>query len=557
MPEQKDKMTFRDKVRVFFRWRYLFWLSAAALAAVLLLLAHTISLEYSAVAKLESRVGPTLPERGLDGVTGTERLEQIRRTLIQGLSGRTTVEGVAEKLGLFEGLELDGENDEKVEAARQQIVRSIQARLDIRWDVQSREVDLVSVRFTDSDPDLAADVPNMLVDVYMVNTRAETRDQLGISRDWLLSKVNDYKEELSGYTNQKIELETNHVGLMEGVQLDIVRREQQAKADLVAIRRLRAIAQVKYDSLVAARDELTDYDEPVQIIKAPNPELERLGAELREYKVELDLAMTLQHMTREHPAIKTLLARIALMEDRIRNTPPEIIVQAVYGTGGGAESYAAQVAAAQSEVEILTAEYHRVESQIEGYEKMMADFEGVRGEYTIVLENVEDLQIKVDLWEARLRQVDMALEAELEQKRTEVIKVESAQKPYLPSFPVLAHVLVVTYLGALGFGALVVFFWSSKDRTFSTTEQAAREFDVPVIGAVGEIVTTGRKQQQNLWKWVIAPVVTAAIVIVLAILTLSIALKLRHPRRYQHWREDPVGFVADGGEAAPATETNQ
>ncbi|MHC4986565.1 MAG: GumC domain-containing protein, partial [Planctomycetota bacterium] len=461
MPEQKDKMTFRDKVRVFFRWRYLFWLSAAALAAVLLLAAHTVSLEYSAVAKLESRVGPTLPERGLDGVTGTERLEQIRRTLIQGLSGRTTVERVADDLGLFEGLGANGENEEKVDAAKQQIVRSIQARLDIRWDVQSREVDLVSVRFTDSDPDLAADVPNRLVDIYLQNTMEQTEGQLTQSHGWLQSKVDQYKAQLQVHTNKKIELETNHVGLMEDVQLDIVRREQQAKADLVAIRRLRDIAQVKYDSLVAARDELTDYDEPVQVIRAPNPELERLGAELREYKVELDLAMTLQHMTREHPAIKTLLARIALMEDRIRNTPPEIIVQAVYGTGGGAESYAAQVAAAQSEVEMLTAEYHRVEAQIEGYKKMMADFESVRGEYSAVLENVEDLQAKVDLWEARLRQVDMALEAELDNERTEVVKVEGALKPYLPSFPVLAQVLVVTYLGALGFGALVVFFWSS------------------------------------------------------------------------------------------------
>ena len=561
MPEQNDKMTFRDKVRIFFRWRYLFWISAAALAAILLIVAHEVPLEYSASAKLESRVSPTLPEQALDGVTGSERLEQIRRTLVQGMSGREIIAAVAEDMGMFEDIDANEDmSDERRAAAKNQIVASIQSNLDIRWDVQSREVDLVSVSYTSSDPDLAYKIPNLLVLEYTQATKDDTLRELGESMDFLNRNVTTFKAAMDAEIDKKIALETEYVGLVEHQQLDIVRRMIQAKADRDAVMKLLNIARGKLTALNAIKEtQEQDVDELTEEIRAPNPELERLGAELREYKVELDLAMTLQHMTREHPAIQTLLRRIAIMEERIRNTPEWIIIQQVYGTGAGAEEWAARVAASQAEVEILGAELDRVEAQIEGYEKMMASFEDVRGVYSKILESIEDLQTKVDFWEHRRRQVDMAYQAEKDvtNQRTQILPVEQAQRPYLPSFPALPHVLVVTYLGALAFGGLVVFFWNSKDRTFSTTEQAARAFDVPVIGAVGEIKTTAGAARQKTWRWVVAPIITAVIVIILALLTLSITLKLRHPRRYKQWRDDPAGFISKSHDNGPDAEISE
>ena len=57
MPEKNDTATFRDKVRVLFRWRSLFFFSAASLAAVLLLLAHVVPPQYKAATKFENAYG--------------------------------------------------------------------------------------------------------------------------------------------------------------------------------------------------------------------------------------------------------------------------------------------------------------------------------------------------------------------------------------------------------------------------------------------------------------------------------------------------------------------
>ncbi|HDZ21053.1 hypothetical protein LCGC14_0239220 [marine sediment metagenome] len=536
MSEKNNTATFRDKMRVLFRWRSLFFFSAAFLAAALLLLAHVVPPQYKAATKFENRISVVLPERGLEGVTSSESLEETRQTLRQRLTGRKATRAVAEELGLFEGLPTDDKGAADAKMGKQQIVAGIQGRLDVLWDAQSREVDLVSLTYTSSDAELAFKVPNALVKYYMTTTSADTIERLEQSYAFLVEQSDKFRDRVGDLTKRKIDLETEYVGLMEETQLDIVRREQQAKADLDAIRRLRNIAQQKYNRLMAMKEELEQTDRPLQIIKGPNPELERLGAELREYKIELDLAMTLQHMTREHPAIKTLLVRIAIMEERIRNTPPEIILQTMYGTVTGAESYAAQVAAAQSEVEILSAEYDRVESQIKGYQNMMQGYKPARQEYAKLLAEMADMESKAVLWEQRRREVGMALAAEQADLRTKFETMELADKPFRPSFPAVNHVLAVTLLGSIAFGSLAVFFWNAKDRTIATAEQAAKAFAVPVVGTISQIVTRKMRHARAVWRWLVVPLVVAVVLAVLAALAASVIVKLQHPDRYQQWQ---------------------
>ena len=566
MPEQNDKVTFRDKMRVFFRWRNLFLLSAAALAIGLLVAAHFVPVKFTAVTKFQSRVDSATPIRGMDNVSVLETHEQLRQTLRQRLTGRQAVAYVAVELGL-----LDGSIEQTPEGPvvtltdspqrQQSVIGTIQGGLDVRWDSQSKEVDLVSLTFTSGDATRSYEIPNALVAYYTENVGSEISLQLTKSHAFLVERAEHYGDLVKEWTEKKIDLETRYVGLMEDTQMDIVRRQQQAKADRDAVARLLHIATQKVARLEAMRDAVDsggEMDDPSQVIWAPNPELERLGQELREYKTELDLAMTLQNMTREHPAIQTLLTRIAIMEERIRNTPERIIVQEVYGTGGAAETWVAELAAAQSEVEILTAELDRVESQILGYEKMMSGYESARGEYAVILSELAELVAKTTMWDSRRRQVDMALEAEDAKLRMQVQQVEPAERPILPSFPALNQVLAVTFLGALAFGGLMVFFFNSKDRTIATGEQAAKVFEgVPVVGTIGQISTAGSRSRSFLCNWILSPILLALIVVIVAVLTLSITLKLRHPDEFKAFREAPVSYVLDGDNASKTAEPVQ
>jgi len=273
------------------------------------------------------------------------------------------------------------------------------------------------------------------------------------------------------------------------------------------VRHLLQIAKQKYARLQALKKESTTSSEPTETIKGPNPEMERLGSELREYKVQLDLAMTLNHMTKEHPAVKTLLERIAIMEERIRNTPTEIVLQKVFGAGAGADLLANQVAAAQAEVEFLEAEYDRVTSQVAGYEEMYAHYGPARKEYSQVMDDINRLSTEAKSWQARYRQVEMAMSAESANMRTDIAVVEKAKKPDSPSFPRLTTVFGVAFGGGLLFAGLLTFLAVRKDRTIATVEEAVDYFGLTIHGQVGEI-SSGRAQlAQRARSYVIMPLV--------------------------------------------------
>jgi hypothetical protein len=564
MPNQADRITtFRDRLRVFFRWQYLFLFSAAAVAIVVLLLAHNVEIEYSAATVFEMRVGMIVPDRGMGGVSDTEELKRLRQTVRQRMTNREAILAVGQKLGLFDPPDEDDDRTpEQIEADNRSTIGGIRKNLDVRWSAQSEEVDLVTLVFSCDDADLAYRMPNELVAHYGTTVQAERVAELTQSFDFLNGKSDEYRSVVKKMTYDKVTLETEHIGLMEEPQMDIVRRQMQAKADRDAVAALLKIAKDRLRSLQKLKEgaEEEETEVPAQIIKGPNPELERLGQELREYKTELDLAMTLQHMTRDHPAIRTLLTRIAIMEERIRKTPEEIVLQTVYDFGSGGEAYAAEVAAAQTEVEILQAELHRVDSQIEGYKKMMIGFEEVRPRYIAIIDELKDAESKAEMWESRRRQVEMALEAArgtTPDMPGMLTILEEAQRPTIPSFPRLNHVFAVALFGALAAGSLLVFFWNSKDRTVGTTEDAARYFDVPVIGSVGQIMTRGVRGKRFFRRWLIVPIVAAVMFLVIAVLVLSITLRLRRPEQYKQWREEPVAYATDKltGETESADDT--
>ncbi len=548
MAERKKKSTTRDLATMVFRRQAMFIVCAGGFALLALVGVHYLPVEYSTVAKFERRVDDAMASEGmLRGVGGRDALENIQMTLIEELGSSEAIEDVARKLGLVEkqpttaAASSAGADQPKMQRG---IVSQIRKGLDIRWDVQSHTVDMVSVNFTFGDRELAYLIPNALIDRYVQNASSKNRRRLEASRDFLREQVRNHDQEYQKIYAQRVELETQYVGLLEGVQPDIIRRQQQSKADLDAVRRLRDIARTKYASLLAIRKQQTEpTTQPVQVIKGPNPELERLGNELRQYKVELDLAMTLQHMTTEHPAIQTLLSRIRIMEERIRNTPTEIVLQRIYGSGSGADNYAAQVAAAQSEAEILSGEYDRIESQIVGYEKMMTTYEPARRTYTMIMGKLQDAQTTTENWRARLRDVEMALNAEMANRRTSVSSVEPAKRPESPSFPRFPQVLALALVGGLLFGGTIVFAVHSNDRSVLTVEDATDHFQVPVHGVIGEVLTEPVRVANAFKRRFVLPAVGLLLLVAVGVGVISINLRLNDPDRFEKWKSAPGEYT--------------
>ena len=58
-------------------------------------------------------------------------------------------------------------------------------------------------------------------------------------------------------------------------------------------------------------------------------------------------------------------------------------------------------------------------------------------------------------------------------------------------------------------------------------------------------MTRGVRGKRFFRRWVIVPIVTAILFVVIAVLVLSITLRLRRPGQYEQWRDDPVAYATD------------
>jgi uncharacterized protein involved in exopolysaccharide biosynthesis len=507
MADTEQNKTLRDLGQVCFRYKNVFAFSASIFAVVVFLGAWFLPIEYSASTKFERRLGEALAEQGLSGVAGTDSFQTVKQTQVEDLSGPELVETTLKELAakdpsLDAFRELQGLSARNAEIRKNAILSGIRKKLDIVWEVKSDKVDVVQVTFRDANSELSWQFPNALVRTYIQQVKKTNLEQLERSRDFLRSKTDVFDNDLKDLENRRIDLETRHPGVTAEQHSQIVWTEQRIAADAEAIRRLLAISKGKVASIQSAKNAAPS-TKPEDVTKAPNPEKERLGAELRKYKEEMDLALTVRCMTKDHPAVQTLQERINIMEKRIRETPDEIDLPSVSHAGGGGEYYTAMLAAAQAEVEILSSEMDRVQTQVDGYAKMNKDLEVARKDYVTILATTEIIHTQAKSWQDRLRQVEMALAAEKEGLRVlfNTDAIQWARRPQMPSMPRLPIVAGMALGGAMIFGALMIFAFHRKDRSLTSGELTESYLGVPVYGIISESLTLGQRASGKLFRW--------------------------------------------------------
>ena len=269
--------------------------------------------------------------------------------------------------------------------------------------------------------------------------------------------------------------------------------------------------------------------------------------QLQNYRNSLDSALTLQHMTEQHPTVQTLRIKIAQLEEQIEKTPKEAVIQTIYGTTDSGsldlEFQRTQRVVAESTLKVATMGLTRLQGLLTKDQKMMGNYGPVRQQFLDLVDRQKKLEDDAGVWQKRLREVDMALAAEVAKKRTHLIIKQMAQKQFTPSSPDLRLVLGVALLGGLAFGAGLVFLAKVLDRSFTTTDDAVEHFNVPILGVVGEIVTPGQKTWRRFRRWIVAPVVSLIILGILGLSTFNTVLWLNYPEQHKKWRTSRVGFL--------------
>ena len=306
-------------------------------------------------------------------------------------------------------------------------------------------------------------------------------------------------------------------------------------------------------------------------------ELGRLLDQQQQYQRSLDEGRTLNHMTEKHPRMEALKKQIKDLDDRIAKARTRLtdvqsrrsdyisrVKESLPDTARGSElvqsspdpllrrAFEMQMAqmvmeetAAQLEVNLTTSELGRLKDHQDKLRKVLDGYVPKRQEYVEIVKKVTDQQAEVNRWQARLTGVNMDLAAEAAKRRTHLSQVELAQEQFRPSSPKLLYVIAFALVGGLAFGGGLVFLVNTVDRSVSTTEDAVDCFGLPILGIIGEIVTSKQKTRRKMIRVVLRAVAVLAVAAI-GLAAMNITLWLNDRSGFEEWKKAPVSFVWGG-----------
>jgi len=564
-PEAKKRVSARDVLRVLFRYRGLFAIGVALFSIpALVAMPHLpqFKKKYTGTAIFEQRTD--VSTRSPRNEPGSFE-ETLKPTLEHDLIGRKAVETAIEELGLTKGLphSADGQLTREGQMAKQKLVMRIREQVKIRQDVNTQNVNLISVSFTDKDPKLAQNLPNTLVRNYITRTSDKIVQSLSDSRDFLQKQVDDAAKKLSAAMKIRSDFEVENGGFLPDNPSALQEKMQELSSDIDSVRRQNTVAKQKLAQLQAlAKQQSDNANAPLQVIMEPNPEIDRLRLimnerekELSELEQQWEEMRIVNRMTEKHPAMKAqkgkidkVKAEIAQLLDQIaklQETEPMVAAQEVYGRKEQDPGFAAALASAKAEAEMTDSELARLQRRLDMVQNLLGNLGSVRQRYLELVRATQDAQIEKDKWQQRLQDIEMALSAEVAKRRTHLNAAQLAQEQFVPSDPKLSTMLGLALVGGVVFGGGLVFLANLRDRSVGDPRDAEALFGLPVYGVIGEIVPPATRAWRNARRFAIEPAVGLLLLAGIGIATLNVILWLQYPAEYERWTATPLAYLGE------------
>jgi len=517
MTETQGNQPLSEIFRMVIQHRRVFALGAAVFALVVLCGSHYLPLKYSASAMFERRSDGAV-ESG--NPKKTESFQTAKLTLKHELAGQAAMEQAIEDVGLTREMERDAEGKLTARGLRQRelMAKGLMEDVLIRWTVSSDQVDLVEVVFTHSDRSVAEQMPNVLIRNYITRVGDQILHRLEESRDFLQKRSEDSDRQLCELKRKEIEFTTRQAGMLPENPQDLQRQCEEARSELNTLRRQRAAAMER-----AATLKRLIVSERVRALQE----------ELAEYEAKLNEAMTDGHMTERHPRVQAIRKNIERMESEIAQAQSRTDQQTLDDEQGVLSNLSVDLIGAQSEVEALAREIERLEQRLVDHEQLVTNAAPVLYEYSQIKSQTRKAKEEAERWAGQLADVQVALEAERANRRTQLSAVQAAQKPSRPLFPRIWTIMGLAIAGGLGFGYISAFCVHTGNPSLASPQEAAQFFQVPICGVIDEIPTsrypTVHRIRQGTLR-LIAALVLAGLLLAAAG---SVMLRLRHPEKFE------------------------
>lgn len=303
-----------------------------------------------------------------------------------------------------------------------------------------------------------------------------------------------------------------------------------------------------HPTVQAMKDNIGRIEKQIKEVQERNPGTDGLRKQLKETQEKLDVAINTDHMAEDHPTVKALKDDIDRIEKQITEKQDQIIIQSVFRRPVRPleNPFAVELVDAQSQIESLSDAIGKKMREQERLQAVLTESVQRGQDHERLVTEEANRKAEADHYLGQQTQVERNMAAEMAQRRTNLYPVDEAQEQYKPSSPVLWQVLIMAVVAGLASGAGLVLLVHRLDRSITTTEEAMTYFDIPIYGVVGEIRTPRDLFWRRFKLWLVTPLVSLIIVVVLAWATANIVLRLEYPEKQWEWPSylsDPAGWI--------------
>ena len=319
---------------------------------------------------------------------------------------------------------------------------------------------VITIQFTSENPDLAAEVTNLVANIYILDQLEAKYDATRKATLWLNDKIAGLRKTVEA-SSQAVEDYRRQAGLLEGTGGPLVSQQISAlNAQMIVAKTARAEAEARLlqvQQLIRSSGGATSAAEVLQ-----SPIIQALLAQ--ETQVKRKVAELSQEYGDRHPR---LIAARAELDDLQGKMAGEVnkVVQALRNEVGVARAREAALSKSLGQMEGSLAQSNSAEVQLHALQREAdADKAMLESFLTRFQETSAQMDVAVNQPDARI--------------------ISRAVIPYEASFPPKKVILVIALMGSTLIGLLLIFVLEQMDSGFRSSEQIEEATGARVLGLV-------------------------------------------------------------------------
>ncbi len=535
-PDQTKTLLEAWEALIRFRWRFV--LAMFGVMTGVLLGSFLLPRKYKAEAIFERHTDMVLSEITSHGASKSLR-DARTRPLAEEIAGQIAIESMIETLkhtktpNIIQTLnpfELDS------------LVGELSKRINVTYDIGSKEFDRIRVSFTHSNRDLARTVVNTLVENYILRTRKLIDGRLEQTARFFQSEVERNRRLIEQQENKKLNFEIEHAELLPDYPGSIQVRLSEVQKEFMQLQQERDALAMRVNTL-KQMIESTSKHTP-QVYTSRNPRIEALEQKLQQLNETNEQYTGVYKMTYKHPDLVAIRQQIAAVEAEIQNTPEEVITQKHVAVNRKRQDLEVQLGEATTSLQAAQQRTQSLEQLMARLNVNSSQLFPVRSEYRKLTRDIEHSQRQLAFWEENLHRVAMARTAETGNRGIQLRFVKPCSTISKPVSPNLFQILMAAVVLGVASGAVNVFFAYRTDESFRDGEQLAEAFNISLMGTVSEIISQKQRTERKMKNLILYPLNTSAIAAILVMIVGLLYLNLEKPHLYQRLKDNPTSFIS-------------